>query len=673
MPGLHSGMALLISAVPLLLLLMQRCRGIPLPTHQTRLQRPAGLDDLHEGISSGTCHLCPHHSDVIATSRSVHYTPDHGYDTWSAMQAFHATRLDWVYNHNASFVAEAHKRGLEVSLSMNPQCPDAQGKYDQYRVQNIHGEPLVAPWMRTWKGEPRNYGCVNTPGYLQIAFEFGSNLLKLGSDGIQHDDPGANGEAAVWNGGDPELSGCYCEHCMSGFTARLLELLSPVDQEKLNITKTFNYRELLLRSPWNGTSPAVRTLRPLFIEYQQNVSEKYLANLRQHLDETAQSLGRTTSLSCNSGGGWSTHMACDFVLGELNAADATPDGLEAIFWTELPQGKAQVMTMPKHHNTTLVNSPAFEVLIRTSIAYTYALGSNMMAPWDIYLPTPQADRYYGNASQYGDLYSFVRRHAALLDATTMPVPAPQRTNTSGPPSGEANYNHTYTGGLATGQEGSRWRFPFPFTSPNYSGPRINGSKFDGQSLFSCQSLCDDDDMCKGVYLSISSECFTLHELVRCATTLRGDSYTRIAKGHAHAHPASPVVTAEPDVRLKLRVAPNHSVAALHVVDWRNAMPSVWTTGVLPGRTFGPLSLNVSNFILQPTPLAGVAAAPPNGAGSSCGALRFSLHGLDDTAPVVLTGQCIDGVTTLNIQSPAPWSIIQVEPTGLQGKRATVAV
>eukprot|EP01043_Picozoa_sp_COSAG02_P053431 COSAG02_NODE_5895_length_3956_cov_1.928442_5_plen_115_part_01 len=115
------------------------------------------------------------------------------------MRAFHATRLDWVYNHNASFVSEAHRRGLEVSLAMNPQCPDAEGKYDQYRVQNIHGRPLVAPWMRAWKGEPRNYGCVNNPSYLQIAFEFGSNLLKIGSDAIQHDDPGANGEASTWN------------------------------------------------------------------------------------------------------------------------------------------------------------------------------------------------------------------------------------------------------------------------------------------------------------------------------------------------------------------------------------------------------------------------------------------------------------------------------------------
>ena len=81
------------------------------------------------------------------------------------------------------------------------------------------------------------------------------------------------------------------------------------------------------------------------------------------------------------------------------------------------------MTMPKHHNVTLVNSAAFTVLIRTSIAYSYALGSQMMVPWDIYLPTPHAARYYGLKSQFSDLYEFVRTRAVLLDATIVPKPA----------------------------------------------------------------------------------------------------------------------------------------------------------------------------------------------------------------------------------------------------------
>ena len=112
---------------------------------------------------------------------------------------------------------------------------------------------------------------------------------------------------------------------------------------------------------------------------------------------------------------------------------------------------------------TLVNTPAFAVLIRTSIAFSYALGAQMMVPWDIYLPTPHAARYYGLASQYGDLYAFVRAHAELLDATTVPIPNP-RTSGSGEPQGR--YNHTFTGATVPGKLGQRWRLPYPYTNGN---------------------------------------------------------------------------------------------------------------------------------------------------------------------------------------------------------------
>ena len=208
----------------------------------------------------------PHHSDVVATSRSAHY--DHSsahahYDTWDAMTAFNATRMDWVYSTNASFVAEAHRRGLEVTLALNPQCFDTGKTTTEVgRVLNIHGERLVAPWMRGWSSAPRYYGCVNNPQYLQIAYDFASQLLEIGADNIQHDDPGSNFEATSWNNGDPELSGCYCEHCMAGFTKHLLANLSEPELSRLNVTSSFNYKELLLREAWNGTVSAIGFLSP---------------------------------------------------------------------------------------------------------------------------------------------------------------------------------------------------------------------------------------------------------------------------------------------------------------------------------------------------------------------------------------------------------------------------
>jgi hypothetical protein len=109
-------------------------------------------------VAPAKCTHCPHHSDVSITSREAHYTPDHGpYTTFTAIQAFHATRVDWVYSTNGSFVEDVQAQlppGAAVTLAMNPQVPDPDGRYTIGRVKNIHGEPLDAPWMREWGSKP---------------------------------------------------------------------------------------------------------------------------------------------------------------------------------------------------------------------------------------------------------------------------------------------------------------------------------------------------------------------------------------------------------------------------------------------------------------------------------------------------------------------------------------
>ena len=93
----------LLRLMPLLLSLLPRGGSIPQPpehNHHEYLHQLHHHHHHHEHEllrGGGKCAKCPHHSDVVATSRSAHYTIDHGtYDTWGAMEAFHATRLDWV-------------------------------------------------------------------------------------------------------------------------------------------------------------------------------------------------------------------------------------------------------------------------------------------------------------------------------------------------------------------------------------------------------------------------------------------------------------------------------------------------------------------------------------------------------------------------------------------------
>ena len=80
------------------------------------------------------------------------------------------------------------------------------------------------------------------------------------------------------------------------------------------------------------------------------------------------------TFSCNNGDGkWgSPYHLFDYGLGELSAGDATPDGLEAAFVSQVPPGKQQVLTMPKATNVTMVrpstNVPFIASLFHLSAA-----------------------------------------------------------------------------------------------------------------------------------------------------------------------------------------------------------------------------------------------------------------------------------------------------------------
>jgi hypothetical protein len=252
-------------------------------------------------LDCGACSMMPKLSDVCFTSRFAHYGPEPGgLTTWEAAHAFHATRLDWVYTTNATFIAAAHKKGLKVTAAMSANLPDPGNStsWQIGRMENIHGEKITAPWMRAWARTP-NYGCINNPDYRKIAFDYASMLLTRGSDAIQHDDPATNGEAVNWNNGNTSTSGCYCSHCNAKFTSALLSNLNQSQIKELNITTSFDYKQTLLSSPSTSSKRLVE-LRKLFVQFQKNSTESYVLDLRAHV-------GPNVTMSSNNGDGeWTT-------------------------------------------------------------------------------------------------------------------------------------------------------------------------------------------------------------------------------------------------------------------------------------------------------------------------------------------------------------------------------
>ena len=158
----------------------------PLPR---RLLALAALLTSQHPLPSRGCARCPSRADVPSRgSDSPIGDPVRGLTTWQAMGGMNATRLDWIYTVNATFVAEAHARGYEVTLAMNANLPDGKsGTRLIGRTKNILGQPLSAPWMPPGQFRPDspNYGCVNSPQYQKIAFDFADSLVSVGGDAIQ--------------------------------------------------------------------------------------------------------------------------------------------------------------------------------------------------------------------------------------------------------------------------------------------------------------------------------------------------------------------------------------------------------------------------------------------------------------------------------------------------------
>ena len=212
---------------------------------------------LHVLGTAHGCSRCPARSDVVFTSRSPRYVPDpvERLTTWEAMRAFNATRLDWVYTTNATFIEEAHTSGMTtVTPAMNANLPDPGGSvligtHTIGRVKNIHNQSLSAPWMPPGQFKPGspNYGCVNAPEYRSIAFSYADSLLAAGGDALQHDDPAMNGEVVSWAQGNLSGSGCYCDHCMAKFTKQMLATLNASERHAFGVyDQTWSYRSWLL-------------------------------------------------------------------------------------------------------------------------------------------------------------------------------------------------------------------------------------------------------------------------------------------------------------------------------------------------------------------------------------------------------------------------------------------
>ncbi|MBI2299794.1 MAG: hypothetical protein HYU66_12780 [Armatimonadetes bacterium] len=341
------------------------------------------------------------HSDVFFSSRWGRP------NALEAVKAFGANRVVWVYTSDAAWVKSMHDAGASVEGAINsiPRVKDLSA----YTV-DLDGTKLVAPWMVDFdRKDPVKWGCCNQPAFCEAVLAQAKATLGAGADWLQYDDGALNVSAHEWGG-------CFCDRCMAAFREYLAGL--PAEQVKragIESLDGFDYRQWLAAHDVKDAATYKQRRRtlptePLFEDWLRRTVRSYFATLRQQLDQLA---GRRVPLSLNANlqNPSAAFLAdqADLLIGETWS--------EALEDVAVCSAAAEALVRPQ------VTSPyPFHVQdTRLALAATYATGLFFLVPWDVWMGAGTKERYFGTVQEYGDLYRFVREHAALLDGFATPA------------------------------------------------------------------------------------------------------------------------------------------------------------------------------------------------------------------------------------------------------------
>ncbi len=332
------------------------------------------------------------------------------HNTLDAIRGFHVTWLEWTYGNDAAFIEKVHGLGVTYGAATAAGSYVGDVPVEQWNVVDLDGNRLVAPWMRQWK-RPNPWGCANNPEFRAGHVRAAVAAIEAGADVLQRDEPGQNQGAVGWGG-------CFCDHCMKAFPKWLLAHADPAVLKRLGVEDLdrFNYRDYLREKDapvgdafrrWPGDE-----LKDYFQRFQTDSTVAFNVWWREQLDKQ---IGRRVPVSCNNGArSWTNvQLVFDYCIGELSASHAQPAHLYATMREAASHGKTQTVTMPLRRESR--ETPDWIRHTRQTIATMYAVGGHIEMPWDTYLPTPDAQRYFGNPADYADLTAFVRGMAAWLN------------------------------------------------------------------------------------------------------------------------------------------------------------------------------------------------------------------------------------------------------------------
>lgn len=423
-------------------------------------------------------------SDVMLSSRWERP------ETPQAVRDFFATRLDWNYSYESSgaFMTKvmtgagtyATPRGY--SGSINSEIPDGldslSGSFSQGRDITAFGTYTTRPEMVSAGAGNVHLGDLSSTAYQSAARKIVDNYVSHGARLIQVDDAGMQYEWAL----DPEVRGGYGYESLATFSTQWLPAHFSTVPTSWGLPADFYSKspmdrvDLLRNYAATHGGTLSSGLQSSFYDFLADSLTKFWSMLRAEANTIA---GANVAFSCNNTSYqftgdesalaaqvpwhvvWSitSFSLCDLYMAEVADPLDNPEYSSAepeYLWNRISavnaKHKLQIFSPPKFLARSYASQNASIVRdTRRDIAFAYAAGSWMIVPWDVYVPSSQlagtsaaADsRYFGKASEYADLYKFIRGNAPILDGYRHVFATSRTTNGGGYFTSPAVGNHTW--------------------------------------------------------------------------------------------------------------------------------------------------------------------------------------------------------------------------------------
>ena len=342
----------------------------------------------------------PKHSDVVFSTRFERP------EALPVIQAYGATRVEWVYASRQDYVREVRSRvgWFGGTINANPRLPDDAGY-----VRDFDGTVLAAPWMPGWGV----YWVTTThPATQRVMAEQVARYLDMGVDSLQFDDPQLQVFAALRQGGD------FNPSTVIGFPAWLARHDDPARvraaglagfdgdykrflQQKHQVTNAADYRARFTSFPST----------PLWLDYMRST---VLDHFRRVAQSAAERRGQRLPISMN--------LALTEPLDSSPFMFLAPVADYAMAETPIKDEAIAMSAAATLRALGIGFVPSLRPLgtaeNRVAIATFYAVGGVPVVPWDVYDGNDEqgkAKRFFGKPEDYADLYKFVRSHGALFD------------------------------------------------------------------------------------------------------------------------------------------------------------------------------------------------------------------------------------------------------------------